>query len=321
MVPNPRQTNKSTEPPTTQQILGNSNISTTRSRSTHTTQKNSAKRTGTSMPGNGKHNHRTGATVRQHPRTNKRAGRNEQNGTPMENNIRTSAAKPMGRSRPTKGKTENADASTRRKRRNRIGNRKKRVEGGMLLVIPPESPPRPRSGTASGGLPEPCPQAEAYAGLELCSLAYSGVWCVAVFTVVVGPYPQHTESATTPSVAEGQIAKLRTPRSFGGNEAPMPPNPYSPSSPEMPTLSTSCGIPVHEFAFQRSTLFKVAELSLDCNCLSVIMSVNSVCCRVGTAPNGADRGRALRLFRLPFASVVRRWMTTTGLCCPKGDLC
>ena len=109
-----------------------------------------------------------------------------------------------------------------------------RLSGGMLLVIPPESPPRPRSGTASGGLPEACPQAEVCGGLELFCLAYTGVWYVVVFTVVVAPYPasnRHIEFRTTPSVAEGQIAKLRTRKSFGGNKAPMPPNPCSPSSP------------------------------------------------------------------------------------------
>ena len=140
------------------------------------------------------------------------------------------------------------------------------IEGGMLLVIPLKSPPRPRSGTASGGLPEACPQAEVCGGLEMFGVADCGTQRP--------HYCDETENETKlNTISSGRSgAQSEGHGMFWGQsrpqcpQAPVPLLPLGRTAPtERPDTSRSLLLPEHPIPPQDATH---AETEISARCQS-----------------------------------------------------
>ncbi|MDA8375595.1 MAG: hypothetical protein M0Z50_00710 [Planctomycetia bacterium] len=129
------------------------------------------------------------------------------------------------------------------------------VEEGMLLVIPPASPPRPRSGAAPAASGSRVRRRIFTGGTEIVGMRRGSARGDVVAT------PSDTEMATPTRKAISPAAHNHTHRAkaangSGGNEAPMPPDPCSPSSPggsssvftETGTKFLPCGQTLHLFS-------------------------------------------------------------------------
>ena len=108
------------------------------------------------------------------------------------------------------------------------------VEEGMLLVIPSKPLPRPRPGTASGGLPGACEAAADSTTPKPARLAGNGPRQLAKFAATATPHPKSTDHAipgATPPAAQDRTAGLRPRKTLWGQYGPNAHRPLFPFFP------------------------------------------------------------------------------------------